>query len=76
MLIINIRFGQLLSCADKRIVIMKVFVERNSMSVKLIRFRKKISTLFTFTFAKSPTFATAVVFTHGKYFATASERSG
>ena len=34
--------GQLLRCADKRIVnIMKVFIERNNMQVELIRFRKK-----------------------------------
>ena len=79
MLIINIHFGQLLSCADKRIVnniIMKVYVERNSMSVKLIRFRKKYR-LYSHlgpTFAKggiqwkSSTFATDVVFTHGNSF--------
>ena len=46
-------FGQLLRCAPKRIVnIMKVYIKRNNMQVELIRFRKKISTLFTFTFAK------------------------
>ena len=48
-----VRFGQLLRSADKRIVnIMKVYVKRNNMQVELIRFRKKILILFTFTFAK------------------------
>ena len=38
-----VRFGQLLRCADKRIVnIMKVYTERNNMQVELIRFRKNI----------------------------------
>ena len=32
--------------------IMKVYIERNNMQVEIIRFRKKISPLFTFTFAK------------------------
>ena len=39
-----VRFGQLLRCADKRIVnIMKVYayIERNNMQVELIQFRKK-----------------------------------
>ena len=49
----SVRFGQLLRCAHRRIVnIMKVYIERNNMQVELIRFRKKISPLFTFTFAK------------------------
>ena len=49
-----LRFGQLLCCADKRIVnIMKVHVHRkNNMQVELLCFREKILTLFTFTFAK------------------------
>ena len=35
-------FGQLLRCADKRIVkIMKIYIERNNMQVELIRFRKQ-----------------------------------
>ena len=35
-------FGQLLRCANKRIVnIMKVYIERKNMQVELIRFRKK-----------------------------------
>ena len=43
-----VRFGQLLRCANKRIVkIMKVYIERNNMQVELIRFRNKMSTLFT-----------------------------
>ena len=38
-------FGQLLRCADKRIVnIMRENIERNNLQVELIRFRKKIST--------------------------------
>ena len=41
---------QLLHCAHKHIVnIMKVYNERNNCRVELIRFRKQISTLFTFT---------------------------
>ena len=48
----SVRFGQLLRCAHQRIVnIMKLYVESNNIQVELIRFRKKISTLFTFTFA-------------------------
>ena len=31
--------------------LMKVYIERSNMQVELIRFRKKVSTLFTFTFA-------------------------
>ena len=39
-----VRFGQLLRCADKRIVdIMKVYIERNKMQVELIRVRKNIN---------------------------------
>ena len=46
-------FGQMLCCAHKRIVnIMTVYIERNNIQVELKRFRKKKSTLFTFTFAK------------------------
>ena len=49
----SVRFGQLLRCAHKRIVnIMKVYIERKNMQFALIRFRKQISSLFTFTFAK------------------------
>ena len=49
----TVRFGQLLHCARKRIVnIIKVYIERINMQVEVIRFRKKISNLFTFTFAK------------------------
>ena len=49
----SIRFGQLLPSAHKRTVNqIKVYIERNNMQVELIRFRKKISPLFTFTFAK------------------------
>ena len=48
----SVRFGQLLCCADKHTVnIMKVYIERNDMQVKLIRFRK-IYALFMYTFAK------------------------
>ena len=47
------RFGQILRYADKRIVnIMKVYIVRNNLQVEFIRFRKKMLTLFTFTFAK------------------------
>ena len=47
------RFGQLLRYADKRIVnIMKVCIERNNLQVELIRRRKFIWALCTFTFAK------------------------
>ena len=49
----SVRFGQPLRCAHKRIVnIMKVYIERNNMQLELIRFRKKTSPLFTFTFAR------------------------
>ena len=49
----SVRHGQLLRCAHKRIVNnIKVYIERNNKQVELIRFRKKISPLFTFTFAK------------------------
>ena len=49
----SVRFGHLLRCSHKRIVnIIKVHIERSNMQVKLIRFRKKIYPLFTFTFAK------------------------
>ena len=34
------------------IIIIKVYIESNNIHVELIRFSKKISTLFTFTFAK------------------------
>ena len=55
-----VRFGQVLCGAPKRIVnIMKVYIERNNMRVELIRFRKKILTLFTFTFANRVTMFTA-----------------
>ena len=38
----SVRFGQMLRCAHQHIVnIMKVYVERNSMQVELIRFCKK-----------------------------------
>ena len=38
-----VRFGQLLGCADKRIVnIMKVYTERNNMQVESLRVRKQI----------------------------------
>ena len=44
-------FRQLLRCANKRIVnLMKVYIESSNMHVELIRFVKKISTLFTFSF--------------------------
>ena len=47
----SVRFGKLLRCAHKRTVnIMKVYIERKNMQVESIRFRKKISHLFTFTF--------------------------
>ena len=47
---------RLLRCAHKRIAdIMKVHIERKNMQVELIRFRKKMSTLFTFTFANRVT---------------------
>ena len=50
-------FSSLLRCAHKRIVnIMKVYIERNNMQVERTRFRKDISHLFTFTFAKRGTF--------------------
>ena len=49
----SVRFGQLLRCTHKRIVdITKVYIERNNMKVELIRFHKKILTVFTFTFGK------------------------
>ena len=39
----SVHFGQLLRCAHKRIVnIMKVYIERNSVQVKLIPLRKNI----------------------------------
>ena len=39
----SVRFGQLLRCARKRIVnIMKVYIERNTLQVKLIPLRKNI----------------------------------
>ena len=45
-------FGQQLRCPHKRIVnIMKVYIERNNMQVEL-NDSVKMSTLFTFTFAK------------------------
>ena len=45
-----VRFGHLLICADKRnYQYSKVYIERNNMQVELIRFRKKIFTLLTFT---------------------------
>ena len=45
----SVSFGQLLRCAHKSIVNnMKLYIERNNIQVELIRFRKKISTLFTF----------------------------
>ena len=48
-----VRFGQQFRCADKRIVnIMNVYIERNNMEVEVIRFRKKMLTLFMFNFAK------------------------
>ena len=51
-LLYSVRFGQLLRCAHKRIVnTMKVYIERKNMHVELIRFRKQILHLFTFTFA-------------------------
>ena len=38
-----VRFGRLLRCADKRTVnVMKVYIERNSIQVELIQFRKNI----------------------------------
>ena len=47
------RFGQLLRCEHKRIVnLMKVFMERNNLQVELIRFRKKILTIFRFKTSK------------------------
>ena len=39
-----------LGCAHKRIV--RVYIERGNMKVELIRFRKQISPVFTFTSAK------------------------
>ena len=45
----SVHFGQLLRCAHQHIVdVMKVYIERNNIQVELIRFCKKISTLFTF----------------------------
>ena len=39
----SVRFGQLLRCAHKRIVnIMKVYIERKNMQVKLIPLHKNI----------------------------------
>ena len=75
-----IYFGQLLRCADKRIVnIMKVYIERNSMQVELIRSHKKYRLhsrllLRSLEFnGISPTFASCdrqsdMVFEHGKSF--------
>ena len=48
----SVRFGRLLRCAHKHVNIIKVHIERINMQVEVIRFRKKISNLFTFTFAK------------------------
>ena len=46
-------FGQLLRCADKRIVkIMKMYIERNNMQVELIRFRKKNTDFIHVYFSK------------------------
>ena len=43
-------FGELLCCPHKHNM-MKVYIERKNIQVELIRFRKKISTLFTFSFS-------------------------
>ena len=49
----SVRFGQLLRCAHNRNVNrIKEYIERNNVHVELILFRKNISRLFTFTFAK------------------------
>ena len=51
----SVRFVQMLRCAHKRVVnILKLYIEINNvdLQLELIRFRKKISTLFTFTFAR------------------------
>ena len=37
----SVRFGQLLRCANKRVNIMKVYMERKNRQLELIRFRKK-----------------------------------
>ena len=49
----SVRFGQLLCCSHQRSVNrIKVYIERNNIQVELIRFCKKISPLFMFTFAR------------------------
>ena len=54
----SVGFGQLLRCVHKRIVnIIKVYIERYNMQFELIRFRKKISPLITFTFFRSEEFS-------------------
>ena len=48
----SVRFGLLLRCSHKRIVnILKVYIERKNMQIELLRFRKQISQVFTFTFS-------------------------
>ena len=45
-----VRFGQPLHYAHKRIVnILKVYIERNTLQLELIRYSKPNLTLFTFT---------------------------
>ena len=71
----SFRFGQLLRCADKRIVnIIKMYIERNGMQVELMRFRKKYL-LYSRLLLRSEefngishTFEIDVVLTHGKSF--------
>ena len=44
------RFGQLLRFADKHIVnhVMKVYIERNNVQLKLIRYRKNMLTIHVY----------------------------
>ena len=44
-------------------IIVKVYIERKNMQVELIRFRKQISHLFTFTFANRGIQSDSVVYT-------------
>ena len=48
----SVRFGQLLCCAHPIVDIMKVYIERNSMHVDLIRLRKQILALLTLETSK------------------------
>ena len=45
-------FSSLCTAHKHTVNIIKVYIERKNMQVELIRFRKKISPLFTFTFVK------------------------